>query len=127
MLKDTVHTFVFAESTGTSPFFICQSAGALPLPLTRRRLGIGRAFLAARETLGPGSGDGERLRFDALLTAVGDGIEERPISTSGSGTLELGASGTLELGASGTLELGTSGISKSGTSGTKLAMVIVRV
>src|SRR5271155_3285361 len=71
MLKRSVYTFVFPESAGISPFFRCQSAGALPL--TSRRLGNCRAFLAAREALGPGSDDGERIRFDAVLTKVGVG------------------------------------------------------
>jgi len=99
MLKRSVYTFVFPESAGISPFFRCQSAGALPL--TSRRLGNCRAFLAAREALGPGSDDGERIRFDAVLTKVGvggRGVGERFISTSGSGTLGSGTlgSGTLK-------------------------------
>jgi hypothetical protein len=88
MLNRTVHTFVFAESAGTSPFFRRQSAGALGL--MRRWLGIiCRGFLAAREELGPGSNDGERARFDAVLTKVwvgGRGVGERSMLISGSGT-----------------------------------------
>ena len=121
MLKRSVHTFVLPESAGISPFFRCQSAGALSL--TRRRLGICRAFLAAHETLGPGSDNGERIRFDAVLMKVGvggRGVGERFISTSGSGTL---GSGTLK---SGTWKSGMSGTLKSGSSET-LKSAIVRV
>ena len=132
--KRTIHTFVFAESAGISPFFRCQSDGAFALCLARRL--ICRAFLVTRGKLGPGPNDGERGRFDPVLTKVGvagRGVRERSrsISISGLGAFELGAFelGAFELGAFelGAFELGAfeleafelgalkPGTSKSGT------------